>query len=49
MKNKKNITNSEKVRNIVLLLQSYKGIGKGIWNVDAQQMVNDLRKDRKLI
>ncbi|MEL6865664.1 MAG: hypothetical protein AAFP19_14650 [Bacteroidota bacterium] len=36
----KKIDQSKRVKNI---LDKYKGIGKGIWNVDAQEHTNQLR------
>jgi len=45
---KKILEKVEKEKEISLMLQSYKGIGKGIWNIDAQQMVNDLRNQDRL-
>lgn len=38
----------KKMEHILSILSRYKGIGKGIWNQDAQQYINDLRKNDRI-
>ena len=38
----------KKMEHVLAILSKYKGKGKGIWDNDAQQHINDLRNDDRL-